>query len=203
MQRRRKLPSPSLVISVIALCVAIGGTAYAALGKNSVGSKQIKTGGVRSIDIADNAVTGGDIAEATLGVVPSASSAQQASTAQQAEHAAGADQLDGKDATCPAGTTLFQGACYENVARPAAANLFDAQTDCADEGRYLPDLMDVREFVIRPEITLGAPSEFSSTYYVENPSGFLTMIVTNESGSTSGSSAFTSHPYRCVLPLLH
>ncbi len=45
---KRFHPSPALVISVIALFVALGGTSYAAmtLPKNSVGTKQIKNGAV-------------------------------------------------------------------------------------------------------------------------------------------------------------
>ncbi len=42
-------PSPALVISLIALFIALGGTSYAALNalpKNSVGTKQIKNGAV-------------------------------------------------------------------------------------------------------------------------------------------------------------
>src|SRR6476620_4280879 len=44
-------PSPALVISLIALFVALGGTSYAAittLPKNSVGTAQIKNGAVTS-----------------------------------------------------------------------------------------------------------------------------------------------------------
>ena len=46
---KRMRPSPALVISLIALFVALGGTSYAAitvLPKNSVGTRQIKNGAV-------------------------------------------------------------------------------------------------------------------------------------------------------------
>jgi hypothetical protein len=48
MTMRFKAPSPALVISLIALFVALGGTTYAAtsLPKNSVGTQQIKNGAV-------------------------------------------------------------------------------------------------------------------------------------------------------------
>jgi hypothetical protein len=41
---RSRKPSPALVISLIALFVALGGTSYAAtnLARNSVGTKQLK-----------------------------------------------------------------------------------------------------------------------------------------------------------------
>jgi hypothetical protein len=51
-------PSPALVISLVALFVALGGTGYAALKlpKNSVGSSQIKTGAVRSSEVKDRSL---------------------------------------------------------------------------------------------------------------------------------------------------
>jgi hypothetical protein len=51
-------PSPALVISLVALFVALGGTGYAALKlpNNSVGSSQIKTGAVRSSEVKDGSL---------------------------------------------------------------------------------------------------------------------------------------------------
>jgi hypothetical protein len=62
------------VVSTLALVVALGGTgAYAAgLAKNSVTSKQIKNGTIKAVDIKNDAVTGGQVKESTLGKVPSA-----------------------------------------------------------------------------------------------------------------------------------
>jgi hypothetical protein len=74
-------------ISLIALFVALGGTSYAALSKNSVGAKQIKknavgaseikknavraseirSNAVASGDIADNGVSGADLADNSVG----------------------------------------------------------------------------------------------------------------------------------------
>jgi len=58
MKRRLRAPSPSLAISLLALFVALGGTAYAAvsLPKNSVGTKQLKKGAVRTNKIKNGAV---------------------------------------------------------------------------------------------------------------------------------------------------
>lgn len=46
----RRMPSPALVVSVLALIIALGGTSYAALKlpKNSVGTKQLRNGAVTS-----------------------------------------------------------------------------------------------------------------------------------------------------------
>lgn len=52
-------PSPSMVVALIALVVALGGTGYAAvaLAPNSVGSPQIKPGAVKTQDLGRRAVT--------------------------------------------------------------------------------------------------------------------------------------------------
>ena len=61
---RRRRPSASLIVSVIALCFALMGTAVAAgLAPNSVGSKQLKDGGVKVNDLALNSVTSPKIAD--------------------------------------------------------------------------------------------------------------------------------------------
>ncbi len=53
--------TPSILISSLALFVALGGASYAALGKNSVGSKQLKTNAVVTKKIKKNAVTSSKI----------------------------------------------------------------------------------------------------------------------------------------------
>jgi hypothetical protein len=57
-----------MVVSIVALVVAMGGTGYAAvtLPRNSVGSRQIKPGGVKPSDIASNAVTSTKVANGSL-----------------------------------------------------------------------------------------------------------------------------------------
>jgi hypothetical protein len=67
--RRLRAPSPATAISLIALMVALSGTAYAAskLPKGSVGAKQIKTGAVRSTDLKDGSVKLKDLAAGLVG----------------------------------------------------------------------------------------------------------------------------------------
>ncbi len=86
-------PSPALVISILALVVAMAGTSYAALKlpKNSVGAKQLKKNAVVTAKIKKEAVTGikvkkhtltgNNINLAKLGTVPSATAAATATTA--------------------------------------------------------------------------------------------------------------------------
>ena len=87
-----RLPSPAMVVSMVALFVALGGVGYAAvtLPRGSVGAAQLRTaavtetkiadGAVRSFKIrtnaisstkvANNSLTGADILESSLGPVP-------------------------------------------------------------------------------------------------------------------------------------
>jgi hypothetical protein len=55
-------PSPALVISIISLIVALGGTGYAAvkLQRNAVKAKHIKTGAVRSSEVKNNSLRARD-----------------------------------------------------------------------------------------------------------------------------------------------
>ena len=98
LERIRRSLSFANVISVAALFVALGGSAYAVtqLDKNSVKSKHIVDGQVRSPDVEDNGLTGVDVDESTLGSVPFA---EEANTANSALSAGNADTLDSKDAS--------------------------------------------------------------------------------------------------------
>jgi hypothetical protein len=92
MKNLKQRITPSLLISSLALFIALGGASYAALGKNSVGSKQIKNNAVTTKKIKNNAVNGAKVNEATLGAVPSATTATTATSAVSAQTAAQADQ---------------------------------------------------------------------------------------------------------------
>jgi hypothetical protein len=73
-------PSPSMIVALIALFVALGGTSYAAikLPANSVGNKQIKKNAVTGLKVKNASLTGADIKISTLPKVPSAAKADTA-----------------------------------------------------------------------------------------------------------------------------
>jgi hypothetical protein len=81
-------PSPALVVSIVALVVAMGGTAYAGFSvpKNSVGTKQLKSGAVTTGKIKNGAVTESKINTSGL-TVPNALFAKNAGTAGSATSA--------------------------------------------------------------------------------------------------------------------
>ncbi|HZO04918.1 MAG TPA: hypothetical protein VFB52_00890 [Solirubrobacterales bacterium] len=113
------MPSPAAVIAIVALVFAVSGVAVALPGKNSVATKDIKKnavtaakikngsvteaklgdGAVTTSKIGNDAVTGAKVNEATLGKVPSATSAETATKATSAEKATTAEnavELEGR-----------------------------------------------------------------------------------------------------------
>jgi len=108
-------PSPSLVISLIALLVALSGTAVA-LSRNSVGPKELKPNAVRSGHVKANALKGRDIREASLAPVPQALNARALRGARAC--LAPALQIDGGTAErilCEAGDNHLMGLCGDTV----------------------------------------------------------------------------------------
>ena len=85
MRSIRSKASPGVVLGLIAIVIALSGTAFA-VSKNSVGTSQLKAKAVHTSDIANgavttkkiknDAVTGAKVNESTLGTVPSADSAR-------------------------------------------------------------------------------------------------------------------------------
>jgi hypothetical protein len=106
---RGKLTYANVMVTILAFVILGGGGAYAAskLAKNSVGTKQLKTGAVTGAKVKDSSLTGADIDVSTLASVPSASravhadsattatSAGNATTATNAAHAADSDTVGG------------------------------------------------------------------------------------------------------------
>jgi hypothetical protein len=102
-------PTYSEIVSTVALFIALGGTSYAvtSLPAASVGNAQLKNGAVTASKlhakavgaaaVVPNSLTGAQIDESSLGVVPhaavadSAASAKSAGTADTATHATTAD----------------------------------------------------------------------------------------------------------------
>lgn len=72
----------SNILGLIAIFIALSGTAFAAgLARDSVKAKQIKSGAVRSDEVQDDSLTGGDIQESSLAQVPTAGTAGSAGSA--------------------------------------------------------------------------------------------------------------------------
>jgi hypothetical protein len=66
----RHRPSPAMIVSMVALFVALSGVSYAALAFNSVGPKQLKKNAVRSAKVKDGTLRAADFAAGQLPAGP-------------------------------------------------------------------------------------------------------------------------------------
>src|SRR4051794_17688547 len=182
MQASNRRPSPALIISIIALIAALTGTAYAAsLGKNSVGSRQLKSKSVTTGKIANNSVTGAKVAKETLtgedikiGLLPAVPNATEAA------HAKNSDTLgENHSASCPGGSTLIRGICFDLALNPVVPGVKAAANACAAKQGYLPTPMEL--YSVRNVINLGtgvAPDYAVADQYYANTVGVNYRTVT-------------------------
>lgn len=106
MLARRLRVSPSMVVALVALMIALGGTSYAAvqLTARSVGARELKRQAVTRVHIKNDAVdgskvakdslTGSDIKESSLSGIASALSAARSDQATSSDHATAAAAID-------------------------------------------------------------------------------------------------------------
>lgn len=113
--------SPSLILSILALFVAIGGTSYAAV---KINGKNIKAGTVAGKALKKNTLTGAQINESKLGVVPKAQSADSAGNANKANSATSAETATRADTA--ANADKVGGKTAAELASPAAYAYVDA-----------------------------------------------------------------------------
>lgn len=92
---KRLVPSPSMVVAMLALCVALSGTAYAAA---KINGKNIKNRSIAASKIKKNTLGANEIKESSIAgkmpTVPSATTATNATNATNATHADAAGSLD-------------------------------------------------------------------------------------------------------------
>ena len=108
---RDRLPSPAMIVALIALVVATTGTGYAAMNlpKKSVGTKQLKPNSVTGAKVKNRTLTGKDINLAKLGTVPDAAHANVADSATTANTANSAKTAEVANALPPVEPTHLVG----------------------------------------------------------------------------------------------
>jgi hypothetical protein len=204
---RVKRPSPAMVVAVIALVLALTGTAFAALGKNSVGSRQLKSKAVSTGKLANNAVngakvangslTGADINVAALGTVPSATSAANAGNAAT---------VGGHAAACPAATTLIRGVCFDTHSNPALESPQEAADACAAKGGWLPSPMELYSTrgVLNLGTGIGSEHQFTDEIYANTAGVNYRTVVIDGTGAITEVSAegHTPEHYTCAYELV-
>lgn len=208
-------PSPAMAVAVLALILAIAAPAVAEIGKrerkaggpakNSVGTRQLKSKAVTTGKLANNAVnartvannslTGQDINLGALGTVPSAS---------EAAHAGSSDTVGGHSASCPGGTVLLRGVCFDSSPAGAIGSLTAATDACASKGGWLPSPMEL--YSVRGVINLGTgvgtDRTYTDTYYGDTTGAKYRTIVINGTGALAEIEASSPARYVCAYPLV-
>jgi hypothetical protein len=224
MGRALRRPTPALVVSLIALFAALGGSVYAATkidGKSikvkslpgnrlklkSVAGNRLKPGAIGAAQLAPNSIGGQQINEANLGQVPNAvhadnaDNAIEAQTALTAVNAVNATTVNGHTAGCSSKTQLFAGACWQSEAN-GAATAPNAALTCALNGGTLPEALQLAAFAQQPGVKLDSGEEWSSD--ITNVSGENLYGVVTVSASSEVESEISSatKKYRCVFQLV-
>jgi hypothetical protein len=203
-----RLSYSNVMVTLLAIWVIGGSSAYAAisLSKNSVGPRQLKAEAVTTGKIATNAVngtkvankslTGADINVAQLGTVPAAASAAKASDS---------NTVGGHAATCPKGTTLIGGLCFDSASNPPVNAVKDAALACAQKEGFLPTPMELYSVksILNLGTGVGSDHQFTDAYYA-NTSGVNYSTVTIDGTGQIKEQAAEGVPsrYICAYPLL-
>lgn len=198
-------PSPAMIVAIIALIASLSGSAYAALGKNSVGSRQVKAKAITTGKIANNAVNGRKVANnslsgedinlSQLGTVPAATTAA---------HAGNANTVAGHAAACPPATTLIRGTCFDSSSNPVVDSVTLAADACAAKGGYLPDPMELyaTRNILNLGTGVGTDNQFTSAYYANTNGSDYNTIVVNGTGTLIEQEVENPARYTCAYSLV-
>lgn len=186
---RLRTPAPGTVLGLIALIVALAGTAVALPGKKSIDKNDLRANVVKSKHVAPDALKGVDVSEASLAAVPTA------------VEAANAGAVDGHNADCTAGTVFHAGACFDSSDR-GDSDWTGAAQACADAGGYLPipsELLSIRNLA---GINLGDPGDghWADARYQDNGVNEAMTVVDN--GTLEGVALAGPRTYRCAFKLV-
>jgi hypothetical protein len=185
------------VMSTLAVFIALGGSSYAAFAING---RSIKNRSISGNKLHRDTVTGREIRESRLGLVP---------------HAHRADRLDGVTADdlrikCPRDTFPIADVCVERTTRPAAA-YGSAVLTCLDvgtpsgPGRRLPTHGELRAALTAVQLAPGG--ELTSNVYpsTTDPGRLNDLYVTDQVGGVAltPDTAAGAKAYRCVTDPLN
>jgi hypothetical protein len=218
-------PGPALIVAIMALLVALGGTVYAAekidgasvrvgslpgnrVRPGSLQANRLMAGTIPGNKLARGSITGTQIDSATLGQVPSAvhadsaDSAHDAETALNAINAVTATSVNGHAAGCRPGTRPFAGACWQTVGNEAALTATAAAESCATQGGTLPEALQLVAFSKQPGIALVDGDEWTGDIPVVTGPDLYAVVTVSTSGVVSSAVSTTAHHFRCVIPLV-
>jgi len=176
-----KRPSPAMAVALVALFVALGGSALAGiqLARNSVGSTQIRAGAVGSSELRSNSVTGSKVLDGSLSASDIRGAVSAAALAQ-----------------CPSGTSPLAGTCFENALR-GPATLANAIKACGAAARRVPTVSELLA-AAAGGLTLGNPELAGDA----NSDSNVQWIVYADASTVALEPNKNERPFRCVgLPV--
>ncbi|MEZ5102274.1 MAG: hypothetical protein R3C15_21220 [Thermoleophilia bacterium] len=191
-------PSPALVLAAAALFLALGGSATAGftLGRNSVGTENIKPGAVKRSDIGPNAVDSSKLVNGSVRNEDLATGIDATKVSGKVGQAVTADAVAGHVIGCPAGTTPALAKCFEAGLRPLQA-WFDAAKTCADAGRRLPETWELAALQL-VGFQLGNPELSAEISLGGSPQLSQQTIVYASGQLQAAETATTKRQFRCV-----
>lgn len=188
---RGRRPSPGTVFGLVALIVALAGTAVAGpLATDSALTKKEKN--------QTRKIARAEIAKAAPKL--SVRSAQTATNAQNAQTAVNAGQVDGHDAVCPAGTFLQSGVCFETVA--TANSPWSGGNACADAGGRLPSIAELISIRNVTGVDLGPNADGTWADVTYDDAATEEAAMVDDSGDVEFDAVGGMHQIRCAFNLV-
>jgi hypothetical protein len=219
--------APALVVALLALFVALGGSVYAAskidghsirkkslpgnrIKPHSIPANRLKPGVLKGARLT-GPLTGAEINEVTLGQVPSAAHADfadnaqssvDAQTALNAVNAVDAQKVNGHTAGCLEGTQSFAGACWQSSSSEYDATAAEAAEACAAQGGALPEPLEFSAFAQLPGVAIDEGDEWAGDVTtVSGPNAYAAVTV-SDTGVIDVALSTEELEFRCVFPLV-
>jgi len=192
---RDRLTYSNVMSTLCFFLLVSGGAAYAAghLGKNSVGSRQLKKNSVTGLKVKNKSLTGKDIVLATLGTTPRAADAQTLGGLSSTQI------VEASKIRCPSGTEPVAGVCFESTDREAAGILTALRT-CAEANRRLPSEGELIAFGIQHYPVQGKTEWVEPVYVTDGPEmvGIALKVSKSSTSYALTEGPDVTIPYRCV-----
>lgn len=187
--KSRFRPSPAMVVALIALFVAMSGSAVALSGSNTVNSGDIINGQVKSPDIATGHVRSGDLGNSSVTTAKISDGA--VTGGDLGDQSVGAEKL-----RCP--YSKIGDTCYWD--NPFDEGTFkEAYETCASYGMRVPTLSETLNIIDdAPTPTLGQPDLVYWTASPYSPT-FMFMVRKTSTTVTWETESITEvHQFRCA-----
>jgi hypothetical protein len=216
-----------MVVAILALFVALGGSVYAAkkidgksikvksipgnrLRPKTITAKQLSLGVLLGAP-KPGLITGSQINEASLGQVPNAAHADVADTARSATdaltalnavNAVTAEKINGHSAGCQPGTIPFAGACWQTGPSAFPESAPAAAISCALKNGTLPSALELTAFAKLSGVTLDAGDEWTDDVSTVSGLDIYSVATVTAAGKVSSAVSTNTKKYRCVIPLV-